>query len=41
MRWRDMTLDDTKAVRLQLMEERTVFKDTVEHKFQEYDLCEH
>lgn len=36
-----MTLDEAKAVRLKLMEERTVFRDIVEHKFQEYNLCEH
>jgi hypothetical protein len=36
-----MSLDDAKTARLALMEERTVFGDTVEKNFEEYNLCEH
>lgn len=36
-----MGLDEAKALRLELMAERTVATDSVESTFEEYNLCEH
>lgn len=36
-----MTLDEAKAYRLELMEERTMLNDTVEGSYDTYNLCEH
>jgi hypothetical protein len=36
-----MDLDEAKDIRLKLMDERVVFGDTVERRFQHYCLCEH
>jgi hypothetical protein len=36
-----MELEEAKRLRLDLMNERTIFDQTVEKGFEEYNLCEH
>ena len=36
-----MTMEEAKEYRLQLMGERTTFKDAIDQMVEEYNFCEH